>query len=242
EALAGSKIVAWSEAAVFTVKDDEEKLMEKGAQLAKENGIYFLMTVGSLRPGKIEFGKKFIENKAVLFDPDGNTLNVFYKNRPVPLIEPSIPGNGDVPVIQTPYGKLAISICYDADFPQLMSQLGKKGADILLLPSGDWKEISPYHAQIAIVRAIENGTSLLRPVSGAISIACDYTGNVVARRNYYDNGEGVVVAYLATAGTNTFYSTIGDSFAWACVAGIVFIVAAQVFKYSKRYTAITSTQ
>jgi apolipoprotein N-acyltransferase len=242
EALAGSKIVAWSEAAVFTVKGDEEKLLEKGAQLARENRIYFLMTVGSLRPGKIEFGQKFIENKAVLFDPDGNTLNVFFKNRPVPLIEPSLAGNGDVPVIQTPYGKLAISICYDADFPKLMSQLGKKGADILLLPSGDWKEISSYHAQIAIVRAIENGTGLLRPASGAVSIACDYTGNVVAKRNYFDNGDGLIVAYLPTAGTSTFYSIIGDSFAWACIAGVLSIIAAQGFRYPKQHTAITSTQ
>ncbi|HMG90338.1 MAG TPA: nitrilase-related carbon-nitrogen hydrolase [Chryseolinea sp.] len=242
EAQAGSQIVSWSEAAVFTIKDDEEKLLTKGAELARDNGIYFLMTVASIRPGKIEFGKKFIENKAVLFDPDGNSLNVFFKNRPVPLIEPSVAGDGDVPVIRTPYGKLAISICYDADFPQLMSQLGKKGADILLLPSGDWKEVSPYHAQMAIVRAIENGTSLLRPVSGAVSIACDYNGNIVARRNYFDKGDRVVVAYLPTAGIKTLYSRVGDSFAWVCVVGLVFIIASLGFQYAKRRTAITSTR
>jgi apolipoprotein N-acyltransferase len=242
EAQAGSKIVSWSEAAVFTVKGDEEKLLKKGAELARKNGIYFLMTIGSLRPGKIEFGKKFIENKAVLFGPDGNCLNVFYKNRPVPLIEPSVAGDGDVPVIPTPYGKLAVSICYDADFPQLMNQIGRKGADILLLPSGDWKQISPYHAQMAIVRAIENGTSLLRPVSGAVSIACDYNGNIVAKRNYFDSGERVVVGYLPTVGIKTLYAIVGDSVAWVCMAGLVLIVAVRGFKSAKRPTVITSIQ
>ena len=101
-----------------------------------------------------------------------------------------------------------------------MGQVGRKGADILLLPSGDWKEVSPYHAQMAIVRAIENGTSLLRPVSGAVSIACDYHGNIIAQRSYFDDGERVVVAFLPVEGIRTLYSLVGDSFAWICIAGL----------------------
>jgi len=220
EAAAGSQIISWSEAAVFTIKAEEGELFKKGKIFAKDNNVYFLMTVASIIPGKIEFGKKFIENKALLFDPEGNIVNVFFKNRPVPLVEPSIPGDGDIPVASTNYGKLAISICYDADFPQLMGQVGRKGADILLLPSGDWKEVSPYHAQMAIVRAIENGTSLLRPVSGAVSIACDYHGNIIAQRSYFDDGERVVVAFLPVEGIRTLYSLVGDSFAWTCIAGL----------------------
>jgi len=242
EAQAGSQIISWSEAAVFTVKDDEEKLFIRSREFARNNSIYFLMTVATIQPGEIEFGKKFIENKAVLFDPYGNSLNVFFKNRPVPLIEPSVAGDGTVPVIATPYGRLAISICYDADFPQLMSQLGRQGADILLLPSGDWKEVSPYHAQMAIVRAIENGTSMLRPVSGAVSIASDYHGNIVARRNYFDKGERVVVAYLPTKGITTLYSLVGDSFAWLCAVGFVLIIPFFALKQVRKFEPITSTQ
>ena len=95
---------------------------------------------------------------------------------------------------------------------------------------------------MAIVRAIENGTSLLRPVSGAVSIACDYNGNIVAKRNYFDKGEKVVVSYLPTAGIKTFYSIVGDSFAWVCLTGLVFMVAVRVFRYAKTYAVITSTQ
>ncbi len=200
------------------------------------------MTVASIIPGKIEFGKKFIENKALLFDPEGNTVSVFFKNRPVPLVEPSVPGDQEIPVTSTNYGKLAISICYDADFPRLMGQMGKKGADILLLPAGDWKEVSPYHAQMAIVRAIENGTSLLRPVSGAVSIASDYHGNIVAQRSYFDNGERVVVAFLPVEGIRTLYSIVGDSFAWICMAGLISLVASIVWRYAKSGATVTSIQ
>lgn len=242
EARSGSQIIAWSEAAVFTVKAEEGALFEKGQAFARNNGVYFLMTVASIVPGKIEFGKKFIENKALLFDPQGNVINTFFKNRPVPLIEPSIPGDGNIPVTSTKFGNLATSICYDADFPQLMRQLARKDADILLLPSGDWREVSPYHAQMAIVRAIENGTSLLRPVSGAVSIACDYHGNITGQRNYFDKGERVVVAYLPVKGINTLYSIIGDSVAWICIAGLVIISGSAIFQYSQRTRTVTSIQ
>ncbi len=224
EAEAGAKIISWSEALTFVIKSEEEMAIEKGQAFALRNKVYFLMTMASIIPGKIEQGKKFIENKAFLFSPSGELLNTFYKNRPVPVIEPSITGDGQVPVIQTPYGKLAISICYDADFQALMQQVGKKHADILLLPSGDWKEISPYHAQMAVVRAIENGVSLLRPVSNAQSFATDYNGSIISVSDYFENGERVVIANLPVKGISTFYTTIGDSFAWICLAGSVVLV------------------
>ena len=242
EAQAGSRIISWSEAAVFTIKEEEGELFKKGQTFARDNDVYFLMTVASIIAGKIEFGKKFIENKAILFDPEGNIVNVFFKNRPVPLVEPSIPGDGEIPVISTNYGKLAVSICYDADFPQLMGQVGRKGADILLLPSGDWKEVSPYHAQMAIVRAIENGTSLLRPVSGAVSIACDYHGNIAAQRSYFDSGERVVVAFLPIEGIRTLYSIVGDGFAWICISGFAGLLTSVISKYYKRSDTVTSIQ
>jgi len=242
EARAGSRIISWSEAAVFTIKADEEALFKKGQTFARDNNVYFLMTVASIIPGKIEFGTKFIENKALLFDPKGTVVNEFFKNRPVPLIEPSVPGDGKIPVASTNHGKLGISICYDADFPQLMRQLGEQGADILLLPSGDWKEVSPYHAQMAIVRAIENGTSLLRPVSGAVSIACDYNGKIAAERSYFDDGERVMVAHLPVEGIRTLYPIVGDTFVWICVAGFAGLLTLIAFQKFKLSSVITSTQ
>jgi len=239
EADAGAKIIAWSEACAFTVKSEEQELLKKGEVFARENNVYFFMAVASIIPGKIEMGKKFIENKVVLFEPSGKILNVFFKNRPVPVVEPSVSGNGIVPVIHTPFGKLGVSICYDADFPVLMRQLGTQSADILILPSGDWKEVSPYHGQMATIRAIENGTSLLRPASGAQSIATDFRGNVIGRRNYYDRGNKVVVAYLPTKGTRTLYTIVGDSLPWLCVVTLMISMIRVVFE--TRYPiAVTS--
>lgn len=227
EAVAGAKIIAWSEALAIVLKQDEDALIAKGRTFAAKRNVYFLMTVASMHPGKIEFGKKFVENKTIFFGPDGKILNIFFKNKPVPMVEPSVAGDGNVPVVPTPYGNVGISICYDADFPALMQQLSEKNADILLLPSGDWKEVSPYHAQMAAVRGMENGVSLLRPVSFAQSIATDGDGRIIGLRNYYDQGEKVLVAYLPVNRTRTLYSMIGDSFAWLNLGGLfVFVIVA----------------
>ncbi len=227
EANAGSKIITWSEALAIVLKADEGTLIEKGSMFASHHKVYLLITLASMHPGRVEFGKKFIENKAVFFGPDGKILNIFFKNKPVPVVEPSVAGDGNIPVIPTPYGNVAISICYDADFPMLMQQLSTQRADILLLPSGDWREVSPYHAQMASVRAIENAVSLLRPVSFAQSIATDRNGRIIATRNYYDKGEKVLVAHIPVNRISTMYSFVGDSFAWLNLGGLfIFTIAA----------------
>ena len=123
-----------------------------------------------------------------MLGPDGSVLTRFHKNNPVPMVEASQPGDGIIPVVQTPYGRLAVSICYDADQPEQMRQLGRQNADLLLLPSGDWYAISPFHTQMAVYRGIENGCSIFREVSNGLSIATDYRGKEAGSRDYFRDG------------------------------------------------------
>lgn len=73
----GAKIILWSEANGLAFNFDEHLLLERGKQLAAKNKVYFLIALAIIEPGKIVPGKKFIKNEAVLFGPDGQTLNVF---------------------------------------------------------------------------------------------------------------------------------------------------------------------
>jgi len=234
EARAGAKIVAWSEALAFILKEDEDRLLKKAKLMCEENKIHLLITMAAFLPGKMEMGRKFIENKAVLITPEGEIDNIFFKNKPVPVVDPSIAGDGIIPVLKTPFTSLATSICYDADFPDLMKQVGIKDVDILLLPSGDWKEIAPYHAQMAIVGGIENGFSLVRPVSGATSVMSDPYGRVRGSKNFYDEGPKVLVAYIPVKGVKTFYTIIGDVVVYLC--GIV-LIALVIMGYWKKFTS-----
>jgi apolipoprotein N-acyltransferase len=226
EAEAGAKLICFSEGLMFTVKPVEEDLLRRGKAFAKHHQVRLLLTVGSFLPGKVEFGKKYIENKAIMINEAGKIENVFFKNKPVPVVEGSIAGDGEVPVIATEHGRIATSICYDADFPYLIRKAGEQEADILLLPSGDWREVAPYHADMARVRAIENGFSMVRPVSGATTITCDYNGRVIGRRDFYDDGDRVLVSNVPTNGIATLYSSIGDVFAWGCILTACYLALA----------------
>ena len=225
EAKAGARIIAFSEALFITTKSREGKLIEKAKQLAFRHQVYILLSVAAIIPGKVEMGTKYLENKAIFINPSGEAENTFLKNTPVPLVEASIAGDGEVPVIATPYGRIAISICYDADFPGLIRQAAAKEADILLLPSGDWREISPYHGMMASVRAIENGLALVRPVSGANSIATDGYGRIVSSKNFDADQINVLIAQVPQSDIKTIYATVGNLLAWLSIGLAVFLSA-----------------
>ena len=214
----GARIISWSEGNGIGWKAEETALVERGRRFAAQNKVYLLMTLCLVHPGEITPGKKFLENEAVLLGPDGDVLTRFHKNNPVPMVEASQPGDGIIPVLCTAVGKLAVSICYDADQPRQMQQLGRKNADLLLLPSGDWSAISNFHAHMAVYRGIENGCSVFREVSNGLSVAADYRGKVVGSRDWFRDGRSLWVAELPVGHVNTIYDRIGDVLPWGCVA------------------------
>jgi len=61
-------------------------------------------------------------------------------------------------VVDTPFGKLGLSICYDLRFPGLYRDLSQAGAEILLVPAAFTKKTGEAHWHILNqARAIENG-------------------------------------------------------------------------------------
>ncbi|NJM06712.1 hypothetical protein HC891_11790 [Candidatus Gracilibacteria bacterium] len=212
EAQAGAQIVAWSEANTFVLKRDEAALIARGQQLAREEGIYLLMAIVTLTPGNDK-----VENKVVTIDPQGQVAATYFKNK-LPLGEQSIQGDGTIPVIETPYGRLAAVICYDMDSPDFIRQLGQQQVDLVIAGSGDWKAISPWHAHVAVVRGIENGFALVRPVRGGLLVNADQYGRITASLDYFNAEERVLSGPVAARHTPTLYPFVGDAFALAAVA------------------------
>ena len=213
----GAKIILWSEANALVFAFDEAALTQRASRFAEKYRVYLLMSRAVILSGKIDQGRKFLKNEAILIGPDGKILNLFRKNNPVPFAEASIPGDGNIPVVETPYGRIATSICYDADFPTQMRQLGDKKAGLLLLPSGDWSAIAPYHSYMAIYRGIENGTAIFRQASGGLSVASDYRGRILGSFDFYKPGEKLWYAEVPVGHVVTLYNRIGDLFAYACM-------------------------
>ena len=111
------------------------------------------------------------------------------------------PGN-DLVAVDTPFGRVALSICYDLRFPELYRALGT--VDLILVPAAFTDTTGRAHWEILLrARAIENQCYLLavgqggRHESGRMthgnSMIVDPWGEILDRKM---KGPGVVIADL----------------------------------------------
>ena len=221
QAQAGADVVIWNEAAVWLFTEDEATYIEKGRDLARQEGIYLLMSLAVITK---DFPDVLADNKAVWITPASDVEWDYLKGRPVPG-EPVVAGDGQIPIGQTPFGAIASVICFDMDHPTYIRQVGQGGADVMLVPSYDWWEIAPFHTHMAAFRAIENGFSMIRATGEGLSAAFDYQGRVLSTGDYFTTDKAMV-SHLPTQGVSTIYTLIGDLFAWLSIAGLMALVAA----------------
>ena len=219
EAQGGAKVVFWGEGNAYVLKEDEAALLARGSELASKYQIYLGMALATWNAGQA----KPLENKLVLFLPNGQEAWQYYKAHPVPGAETpiSVTQDGRLHSLDTPFARLSAVICFDADFPQLLAQAGALRSDIVLVPSNDWRAIDPWHTQMASFRAIEQGVNLDRHTSDGLSAAFDYEGRVVAAMDHFHSEDYTMIAYLPTKGVRTIYARWGDWFAWLSAAGLM---------------------
>lgn len=214
QAQAGARIILWPEGAGVGLAEDVEALTAAAQELARQEGIYLAAPLFKLFPG----GGRTPENRLLLIDPSGAIVldHVKYGGN---MFEGSLKGDGVLQMVDTPYGRLAGVICWDADFPANVRQVGQAGAGLLLIPANDWREIDPLHGQMAVFRAIENGVSILRQADKGLSLAADPYGRVLAASSHFADSDWLLTATVAGQSAPTLYARIGDAFAWLCVFG-----------------------
>jgi len=201
----GAKIVLWPEIAIIGLQEDVQATVAKGKVLAREAGIYLAMPTFTVFPES----DRPAANVMFIADPDGNVAieHVKFGGN---ILEGTMKGSGEIQSIHTPYGVLSGIICWDTDYPGSVRQVGQQGADILLSPSKEWPGINPMHAEMAVFRAIENGTAVVRQADEGLSIVVDAYGRTLA------TGEGVaetgnyIRAQVPTSSPRTLYPVIGD--------------------------------
>jgi apolipoprotein N-acyltransferase len=218
---AGAKIIVWSEISPFIIKSDEDSLVRVFKKLALTQKIYLLTT-----PAVTSFKGK-LENKILLFSPNGQLVTTHYKYGGN-FMEGTIKGNEIITPINTPYGKISSIICWDGDFPTIVSQVGRTGTDILLIPASDWKEIDPVHSYVASFRGIENGCSVVRQTQNGLSMMTDSRGRIISQMDHFKSKVWVNIGLIPTKKIFTIYPIIGDFFGWLALLGLlIFILKAR---------------
>ena len=219
----GARLVVWNEAATVVQRSDEPAFVERGVDLARRRGVDLVLAY-IVPLSEAPFG---MENKYVWISETGEVLETYFKHHPVPG-EGSVRGNDPLRALERPYGFAAGAICYDYDFPEMSLGHASAGAGLVVVPASDWRGIDPYHTQMARIRAIEGGFSVVRPVRWATSGAFDAYGRQRAAMSHFEENDRVMLATVPTTPAPTLYASIGDSAALLYVLVLVGAVAAGV--------------
>jgi apolipoprotein N-acyltransferase len=130
-------------------------------------------------------------------------------------------GHDPQTAIDTAFGRLSGALCYDYDYPAIAAEHGRLGADIVALPSSDWRGIDPIHTEMATMRAIEQGVSIVRSTRFGLSAGIDPHGVMRARRSSFETQGRILWIDIPQRGTPTVYRRIGDVFVAAYMTLVV---------------------
>jgi apolipoprotein N-acyltransferase len=227
----GARLIVWNEAATVVEPAAESLFVRRGLAVARENRVD--LVIAYIVP--LATSQFRMENKYVWLSDGGEVLEVYYKHHPVPG-EGSVRGKGPLKGIDRPFGVTAGAICYDYDFPGMALGHAAAGAGLIAVPASDWRGIDPYHTQMARLRAIEGGFSVVRPVRWATSAAFDAYGRSRATLSHFEDNDRIMMATLPVTRVRTIYSRIGDS---PTILYVLIVIAAIVLSRRRPRTRVT---
>ena len=219
-ASAGAGLIATPEATNILQRDrsklfdavrplEEDECVLGLRALARELGVWILIGSALVRR---EDGQ--LANRSALVDDEGQVAATYDKIHMFDVDLPTgerhresalyTPGE-QATAVQTPWGKIGMSVCYDVRFPQLYRALAKAGAEMITVPAAFTRPTGEAHWEILLrARAIETGAFVLAPAQGGFhedgrgtwgrSIIIGPWGEILAKAE--DDEPGVVIAEL----------------------------------------------
>lgn len=213
----GAKLVALPEYfAIMGLKETDKVAVreEEGkgpiqaflSKMAKKHKIWL---IGGSVPLTSNFPNK-VRNSCLVFDDKGKQVARYDKIHLFGLDlgnehyheEKTIESGNEIQVVDTPFGKIGLSICYDLRFPELYRAMGD--VNIIVVPSAFTDTTGKAHWETLIrARAIENLSYVIAPAQGGYhlsgrethgnSMIVDPWGVILDR---LPRGSGVVIATM----------------------------------------------
>jgi predicted amidohydrolase len=151
----------------------ESEALARLRALAAELGIW--LHVGSLG---IKIDEERVANRSFVIDPNGEIAARYDK---LHMFDVDLAGGesyreseyygpgAKAVVVDLPFGRLGISICYDLRFPSLYRALAIAGANLIAIPAAFTKQTGQAHWHVLVrARAIETGAFVLAATQGGL--------------------------------------------------------------------------
>ncbi len=184
-------------------------------------------------------------NEARLYSASGGIEAVYRKHHPVPTWEAHTTPGKDISVLACPRpskesqpspspapeqaGNIGIEICRDMDYPELSRRYAHQQVGLMLVPAWDQGigVDADWHGHQALMRAVEDGFTIVRDAKVGLLTASDDRGRILAEEP--TRTDGALVTMLVTVPVrydSTLYQRWGDWFAWLDLAGLAGLLIA----------------
>ena len=184
----GAKLIALPENFALMGNRERDKLAVKEADghgpiqnflsnTAKKFGIWL---VGGTMPIAGDDESK-VRASCLVYNDEGERVARYDK---IHLFDVMVPGTDEVYresdsieagtkilVLDSPFGKLGIAVCYDLRFPEFFRQMQQQGMEILIIPSAFTAKTGAAHWEVLLrARAIENLCYVIAPNQGGFHL------------------------------------------------------------------------
>lgn len=207
----GAKFIVSPELGFEFGGSQRNKWLQKFGEVVKNNKIY--LAAGYLNTNKNE-------NRMLFMDPDGEVIAEYTKTYLTPF-ENFQKGNGRLVTVDINDLKVGGMICHDDNYTCLSRKYGRKQVSIVAVPTLDWKTVKQAHLQSSIHRAIESRYAVVRATIDGISAIISPNGKVLAQKDHFLDGAGVVIAEVPLYSTTTLFSKIGH---WPVILALAYLL------------------
>ncbi len=191
-------------------------------------------------------------NQLLFVDPGGRMRGEYSKTHLIRKMERYNPGSGKLvtvdvkadlqgpdlqgpglkgPGLKGPGFRLGGMICQDDNFTDLARGYGRRGVEVMAVPTNDWRQVRNYHLENSLFRAVENRYAIVRAASNGVSVIVSARGEVLARRDHFAEGAGALVVDLPIYKPGSIYARAGD---WLVALSLLLLVFGQIWTWRRR--------
>jgi apolipoprotein N-acyltransferase len=212
----GAKVVVMPEDEAVIVDPDTTEADAVFQPIADRSGAVLIIGTNHVS-GSIR------HNEARIYAP-GTAVRGYHKEHLLPPFENVFtPGTARI-VIDRAGQTWGVAICKDLDFTDPARSYGQAGAGLLLAPAWDFQVDAFWHGHIAVMRAVEDGFSLVRAARGGFLTVADDRGRILAEKRSNSAPFATLLATVPAGHDSTLFQRWGDWFGWCAIALLIVVL------------------